>query len=131
MSESTKKVLVVDDDPDVLDQVTLTLQAIGCEVVQAGGVQEAEELLLSVRPDLAVVDLMMEKPDSGMGLCHQIRQLYPGTPIILLTAVQSATGLSFRASSPQPKSWVKADRILDKPVRPEDLRNEVRRLLGG
>ena len=127
---ASKKVLVVDDDPDILEQVALTLEAGGFEVVRSGGRKEAEELLLSVKPDLAVVDLMMEQADSGMVLCHHIKQLYPGTPIIILTAVQSATGLSFRPQSAQAKTWIKADAILDKPFRPEHLRNEVRRLVG-
>ncbi|MBN2339110.1 MAG: hypothetical protein JXP48_11275, partial [Acidobacteria bacterium] len=55
--------------------------------------------------------------------------LYPGTPLILLTAVAGATGLSFSALYPEARSWIQVDRILDKPVRPEQLRSEVRRLL--
>ncbi len=126
---ATKKVLIVDDDPDVLDQVALILEGAGHEVARAESAAEAEELLLSVRPDLAVVDVMMEHPDSGIKLCHDIRRLHPDAPIILLTAVHSATGLSFKSASPQAQSWIKADLILDKPVHPERLCNEVRRLL--
>ena len=126
---AVKKVLVVDDDPDILVQVALTLEAVGLEVVRAGSHKEAEEVLLSVKPDLAVVDLMLEQADSGMVLCHHIKQLYPGTPIIILTAVQSTTGLSFHPKLGQAKGWVKAEAVLDKPFRPEHLRNEARRLL--
>ena len=82
-----------------------------------------------MQPDLAVVDLMMEHKDSGLVLCQQIRRLFPGTPIIILTAVRGATGLSFDARNTQAKSWIQADSVMDKPVRPEYLRNEVRRLL--
>jgi CheY-like chemotaxis protein len=69
--------------------------------------------------------------DSGFVLCHNIKKLYPGTPVIILTAVQAATGLDFKARSAEAGSWVKADVLLDKPVRPEQLKAEVRRLLAG
>ena len=124
------KVIVVDDDPDVVDQLTLTLKGEGYEVHAGSSQQEAEELLLSVKPDLAILDLMMEQMDSGFVLCHYLKKLYPQTPVILLTAVTAATGLSYATASPEAQSWVKADRVLDKPVRPEQIRAEVRRLLG-
>ena len=124
-------VLVVDDDPDVVEQLAVTLKAEGCEVVCGASQQEAEEILLATRPDLAILDLMMEHMDSGFVVCHYLKKLYPDVPVILLTAVTSATGMSFAASSPEARSWVKAETILDKPVRPEQLKAEVRRLLAG
>ena len=123
------KVFVVDDDQDLLEQVSLILRADGYDVHAAQGQQEAEELLLSVIPDLAVIDLMMEQMDSGFVLCHNIKKLYPGTPVIILTAVQAATGLDFKARTDEAGSWIKADAVLDKPVRPEQLKAEVKRLL--
>lgn len=129
MSDKTK-VLVVDDDPDVVDQLTITLKAEGYEVFAGSSQQEAEELLLSVKPDVAILDLMMEQMDSGFVICHYLKKLYPSTPVILLTSVTAATGLSFGTASANAKTWVKADRVLDKPVRPEQIRSEVRRLLG-
>ncbi len=124
-----KKILVVDDDPDILDQVTATLTAAGYETLSAEGRTEAEEALLKARPDLAILDLMMEEKDSGFVLSYQVKKLYPDTPVILLTAVTGATGLSFAARSAEEQSWTKVDKILDKPVRPEQLKAEVRRLL--
>jgi len=124
-----KKILVVDDDIDLLEQVAFVLKADGFEVVKAQGQKEGEEALLTTIPDLAVLDLMMENLDSGFVLCHHIKRLYPGTPVILLTAVKSATGLDFSARSEDASSWVKADVVMDKPARPEQLRAEVRKLL--
>jgi len=126
---ASKTILVVDDDPDILEQLKLVLSGDGYEVVAAGSHQEAEELLVSMAPDLAIVDLMMEEKDSGFVLCHQIRKLHPNTAVIILTAVRAATGLSFEAQSPAARSWVQADCVIDKPVRPEFLRNKVRQLL--
>lgn len=123
------KILVADDDPDMVEQLTILLSSEGYQVVAAGGQVEAEELLMVHRPDLAIVDLMMEERDSGFILCHEIKRLYPGTPVILLTSVKAATGISFAATSAEQQSWVKADRLMDKPARPEQLKNEIRRLL--
>jgi CheY-like chemotaxis protein len=128
MSEP-KNILVVDDDIDLLQQVALILKTEGYRVTQAQGQKEGEEALLGTIPDLAVLDLMMEHMDSGFVLCHQVKRLFPDTPVILLTAVKAATGLDFQPQSLEAASWVKADVVLDKPVRPEQLKQEVRRLL--
>jgi CheY-like chemotaxis protein len=125
-----KKILVVDDDLDILERMTAILSGAGYEVVTAEGRVAAEEVMLKVKPDLAIFDLMMEEKDSGFVLSYQIKKLYPDTPVILLTAVTGATGLSFSAQDPESQSWVKADKWMDKPVRPEQLKAEIRRLLG-
>ena len=127
MSEK-RKILIADDDPDIVEQLSLTLGGT-FEVATASSQQEAEDVLLSFRPDLAIVDLMMEQTDSGFVLCHEIKRLYPETPVIVLTAVTAQTGISFDARSDEARSWIKADKILDKPVRPEQLRAEINRLL--
>jgi CheY-like chemotaxis protein len=127
--QEQKKILVVDDDIDLLEQVALILKADGYQVIQAQGQKEGEEALLTTVPDLAVLDLMMENMDSGFVLCHHVKRLFPETPVILLTAVKATTGLDFNPQSSEAASWVKADVLLDKPVRPEQLRQEVRRLL--
>jgi DNA-binding response OmpR family regulator len=124
-----KKILIVDDDPDLLDQLELELKKDQYEVVQAGGQVEAEDKLLKLKPDLAVIDLMMEEMDSGFVLCREIKKMYPGTPVIILTAVTATTGMSFSARSPEERAWINADLMIDKPARPEMLRHEVRRLL--
>jgi len=127
--QEQKKILVVDDDIDMLEQVAMILKAEGYQVIQAQGQKEGEEALLTAIPDLAVLDLMMENMDSGFVLCHHVKRLFPETPVILLTAVKATTGLDFHPQSDDAASWVKADVIMDKPVRPEQLKQEVRRLL--
>lgn len=124
-----KKILVVDDDSDLLEQMTAILIAAHYEVIAAEGQAAAEDAILKSRPDLAILDLMMEEKDSGFVLSHQIKKLYPQMPVILLTAVTGATGLSFSARHMEEQSWIKVDKIMDKPVRPEQLKAEIRRLL--
>lgn len=128
-AQGTKRVLIVDDDPDVLDQVQMSLEAGGFNVVRAESRQEAEDWLTEQSPDLAVVDLMMETADAGFTLCHHLKKKYPGTPIIVLTSVSSETGVDFDAVTADERAWIKADVLLDKPIRGEQLMREVDRLL--
>ena len=125
-----KNILVVDDDIDLLEQVSMILKKEGYRVISAQGQKEGEEALLTAVPDLAVLDLMMENMDSGFVLCHHVKKRNPKTPVILVTAVTSETGMEFENSSGDERSWIKADAILTKPVRGEQLRREIDRLLG-
>ncbi|MFA6110340.1 MAG: response regulator [Candidatus Latescibacterota bacterium] len=131
MSDGKNKILIVDDDADQVAILAIELQSAGYEVVTAGGEEAAEELLMGIRPDLAIVDLMMENMDSGFVLSHRIKQLYPETPVIILTGVAAETRLDFDFAATGEQSWVKADAWIDKPVRSEQLRGEVTRLLKG
>ena len=125
-----KTILVVDDDLDILDQYALLLKADGFNVVQASSVAEAEEAILTVRPDLAILDLMMEEKDAGFVLCTQLKRLYSDLPVIIVSNVTPITGLDFRPRNAEEQSWVRADAMLNKPIVAARLRTEIRRLLG-
>ena len=128
-TESKKTVLLVDDDPDFLLQERTYLEKAGFEVVTAVGHRQAEEVLARLEPDLAVVDLMMETPDAGFTLCYHLRKQYPNLPVILVTSVNQETGLDFATSTAAERSWIKADAMLSKPIRFEQLQREIDRLL--
>ncbi len=121
-------ILLVDDDIDFLAQQKLQLEAAGYDVRTAESQADAEQLLQSLAPDIAVLDLMMENMDGGFALCHHIKKKDPSTPVILCTAVASETSLQFDAATDEERSWVKADVLLAKPVRFEQLRQEIERL---
>jgi CheY-like chemotaxis protein len=123
------KILVVDDDLDVLDQLSLILKSANYAVQTAESQADAEALLASFQPDVAIVDLMLETMDSGFVLAYRIKQRYPRTGVIILTAVTSETGLDFDLDTAAEKQWVKADALLDKPVRAEQIKAEIARLL--
>ncbi len=127
--KNTARVLVVDDDPDFRDQMVLQLQAAGYDVTSAPGQAEAEKLLDDVQPHIAIIDLMMEHVDGGFALCYHIKKRLPDTPVIIVTGVASETGLEFDAATEEERSWVKADALLAKPVRFEQLQREIERLL--
>lgn len=130
MTAEPLHVLVVDDSEDFRDQTAWRLEAAGHRVTTASGLKAALEFLAGSRPDIAVVDLMMEHPDSGFTLCHRLKALAPPVPVILVTSVARETGFEFDAQTRDERSWVKADAILDKPVLPEQLEREIRRLAG-
>lgn len=124
-----KTILVVDDDLDILEQYALLLRGDGFSVVQASSVAEAEEAILTVRPDLAILDLMMDDKDAGFVLCNQLKRLYRDLPVVIVSNVTPITGLDFRPRNAEEQSWVRADAILSKPIVAERLRSELRRLL--
>lgn len=122
-------VLLVDDDDDFLFQQKLQLEKAGFDVIAAQGQGPAEEILERQRPDVAVLDVMMENPDAGFVLCHHIRKKYPSIPVILVTSVNSETGMDFDMATEEDRAWIKADALLAKPIRFEQLRGEIQRLL--
>jgi CheY-like chemotaxis protein len=122
-------VLVVDDDEDFRSQLVVQLEAAGFQVVAVDGESKAAEALQTLRPDLAVVDLMMEHPDGGFALSYRLKKLVPPVPVIMVTGVTSETGLDFSSTSDSERSWVKVDAMLSKPVRFEQLQREIDRLL--
>jgi CheY-like chemotaxis protein len=130
-SAAAKTILLVDDDFDFIQQHKIQLEKAGFTVITAESQRRAEEMLAQTRPDLAIVDLMMEYKDSGFALCYHIKKKDPSIPVILVTAVTSETGLEFDAATEEERSWVKADAMLAKPLRFEQLLWEIQQLLKG
>jgi two-component system, OmpR family, response regulator len=122
-------VLLVDDDEDFLFQQRTRLQDAGFDVLTAQGQMQAESILAERHPDVAVVDVMMEDPDGGFVLCHHIHQKKPPIPVVLVTSVNSETGMDFGIATEEDRDWIKADALLSKPIRFEQLRGEIDRLL--
>jgi two-component system alkaline phosphatase synthesis response regulator PhoP len=129
MNKSNFTILVADDDPDYLFQTINSLERSGYRTVAVESQSEAELYISKFRPDLAIFDLMMENDDSGFILCYKIKKKYPEVPVIIATAVSHETGLSFSLDSEHEKSWIRADRYLEKSIRAEQLDQEIMKLL--
>jgi CheY-like chemotaxis protein len=129
MKKSDFTILVADDDPDYLFQTVFNLEKAGYKTMAVESQSEAEAVISKFKPSLAIFDLMMESDDSGFILCYKIKKKYPDVPVILATAVSRETGMSFSLDSGKEKSWIKADRYLEKGIRPEQLDQEVMKLL--
>lgn len=124
MSESDSGVIVVaDDDADILDLVSLTLERAGHVVHRARDGEEALELVRSERPDVAVLDVAMPKLD-GVELTRRLRS-DPDTSavrIVLLTArVQERDTDAGIAAG--------AHEYIRKPFSPQDLQERIAALL--
>jgi len=124
-----KTILVADDDVDYLEQIKLQVKEFGFDVITAGSQKEAEKLMCEQRPDLALFDLMMENQDSGFILTYKFKKLYPEVPVIIATAVTAETGLVFNIENSDDKNWIRADKYLEKGLRPDQLHREINKLL--
>ncbi len=130
MTDKNKiRILVVEDDPDMMDQMKIYLEGEDYEVVAASTQKEAEPLIKPGAFSAAVLDLMMENPDSGFVLSHKIKKLDPKIPVVIVTSVTKETGFYFDKAH-DPKSWIKADAIIHKELRFEQLKAELKRLMG-
>jgi two-component system, OmpR family, response regulator len=127
--ETKKNILLVDDDYDQLLQMKMHLESAGFATFLAENSREGEDYIRANKPDLAIVDLMMENMDSGFVLSYKIKAKYPDVPVIIATAVSAETGLNFGLESVEEKHWIKADKYLDKGIRPDQLIREVNKLL--
>ncbi len=85
------KILVVDDDPDILDMLTMVLESQDYQVVTARDGIEALANLKAEEPDLLILDLLMPKMD-GFAVCKELQDprwsKFKNTPILILTSVR-------------------------------------------
>ena len=118
-----ERVLVIDDDPDFCASCVAVLGQDGYEVRVAQSSAEGLSALREQRPDLVVLDVMMEQADSGFRLAEAVAREYPGLPVLLLTAIADAAAQVFDLSQ------LPVSEIVSKPMRTDALRTTVRRLL--
>ena len=124
-----KSVLVVDDDIDIVEQVSCIVTSSGHQVTTAFNRQEAEEILKTMTVDLAIIDMMMEDLHSGCLLCREIKRLHPGTMVIVLTSLADPAGFDVPADPAHVYSILQCDEFIRKPVPPRQLKYLVDRLL--
>ena len=119
----TKKVLIVDDEPNIVLSVEFLMQREGHEVATAGDGQEALDMLAETRPDLMVLDVMMPRKN-GFEVCEAVRgdAQFARLPILMLTAkgreAEMKKGLSLGA-----------DAYITKPFSTHELVAKVNELL--
>lgn len=122
-----KKVLLVDDDRDFLEMHTAVLEHRGYEVITARNANECMAKLEEVKPDIVILDVMMEQFDSGFKASEKIKKIHKDLPVMLLTSIGAQTNLDF-SSSEDVLKVSGADILLDKPVSPKVLIDEIERL---
>lgn len=122
----SKKVLIIDDDFDLVEAMRVTLEAADYEVIDAQDGNKGLEKLRAERPDLVLLDVMMAQIDEGFHVAYQIRndESIKDTPIVILTAVGTQTGFHFDPSKDE--DFLPVDAYLEKPVNPQKLVDVVR-----
>ena len=118
------RIVIIDDDADILDASSLILTSNGYEVITADNPDDGYKIVKENSPDLIILDVMMNEPDDGFFLAQRFRKENIKIPIIMYTSVSKATGLNFGVSEIVP-----VDEFVEKPVSPEELISKVKKLL--
>lgn len=105
------KIAIIDDDPDIVEALSLLLESKGYIVLTASNIESGTMLIENAKPDLILLDVMMEEPDDGFYLANKLRKKGLKEPIILLTSVSKSIGFEFGAGETLP-----IDDFLEKPV---------------
>ena len=124
------KILLVDDDIDFVFIQKAFLEKEGFQVITAGDKFAGFERARAEKPDLAILDVMMTTDQEGLEMAREMRKdpQLKDIPIIMLTSVDSVMGLNLKEMANDPK-WLPVDSYLEKPVQPQKLLDEIKRLL--
>jgi CheY-like chemotaxis protein len=120
-----KKILVVDDDPDVIEASTLVLEKAGYVVVSANSHMAGMVAVMSEKPDLIVLDVMMDEPDDGFHLAQNLRADGVETPIVMMSSIGRVSGFAFGVDN----ELLPVNAFIEKPAPPEKLLQQVNQLL--
>ncbi|MGQ9840868.1 MAG: hydrogenase maturation protease [Anaerolineae bacterium] len=126
-------ILIVDDDPDMVEALRMPLEAHGYSVAHAASGRVALNMIPELRPDLIILDVMMETTTEGFQLSLALRSpdprspyaAYRDIPILMLTSIHATTPLRF---SPD-QDYLLVDVFIDKPVDPDKLIAKIAELL--
>ena len=124
-------ILVIDDDPNFVTLMTSMLESKGYKVEAAYNRQEAMEKLGRFKPDVILLDIMMEKVTDGFDICYKLKhdRELKKIPVLAVSAINKEFGFKF---SPEiDGEYFEADDLMEKPVKPTELLERVEKLLKG
>jgi CheY-like chemotaxis protein len=129
------KILVIDDDPDVVELMRIALEANGYEVHSASNGTEGLRAVKTIRPDLIILDVMMDTTTEGFQVSYQLRSHDPDSayrqfstiPIIMLTGISQKMKMKF--SIQRDGDYLPVDEFLEKPIQLDPLLEMIRKLL--
>lgn len=119
------QVLVIDDDPQIVEAVELILEKEGHHVRSASSAAEGAATLAGCEPDVVILDVMMEQENSGLALARKLRRSGFTRPIILMTSLGRVTGFDYGRN----EDFTPVDVFLEKPVSAKTLAEKVREVL--
>ena len=129
------KILVIDDDPDLVESMRITLEANDYQVFSAGNGPEGLSLTKEVFPDLIILDVMMDSITEGFQVSRQLRsrdpqseyRAYSKVPILMLTGISEKMHMKF--SPEEDEDYLPVDEFMEKPIRFETLLEKVKTLI--
>lgn len=129
--KQTPRILIIDDDVDYVNTTKMILETKSYEILVAHDKDSGMKIIESQRPDLIILDVMMNRLSDGFKLCYQLKHdpEYKKIPVIIVTAVTQETGLRF--SPKTDGEYLEAEDLMSKPVKPDDLLERVENLLAG
>jgi len=124
-----KKILMVDDDAEFLLANKALIESAGYAVITASDANSGIKLAKDEYPHLVILDVMMATDTEGFQVSRRLRDFpeLEKLPVILLTGIRKAMGIS-NPIKPDEK-WLPVCTVMDKPVEPEILLAEIKRLL--
>lgn len=124
-----KKIMIIDDDIDLVETMRITLESDNYEVIDAQEGQKGLEILKREKPDLLILDVMMGTLDEGFHIAYQIRndEEIKDIPILMITAVGAQTGFKFDMQ--RDEDFLPVNEFIEKPVNPKVLLDTVKRNL--
>ena len=120
-----ERILVVDDERNIVELIKYNLEKEGYEVICAYDGIEAVNVARQDRPDLIILDIMLEEADDGVILAQELRRKGCAMPILLLTAISRITRHHYGPHD----ELLPVNDCLEKPTQPETLIATVQRLL--
>jgi len=129
VTTEARRILIVDDDADFVAATRAVLVGAGYEVADCTRAADALVRMNEFRPDLLILDVMMETGTAGFHVSYQVRRdpHWAKTPILMVTAIHQTTPLRF---SPETDGeYLPVEKLLDKPVPADVLLVEVAHLL--
>jgi DNA-binding response OmpR family regulator len=130
---ANEKILIIDDDDDLVHALRLPLEAAGYRVARAAGGNEGLQLVKDFKPDLIILDVMMDTTTEGFHVSLTLRSPEPQSeykefsqvPILMLTSIHATTTLRFGPD----KDYLPVDTFIEKPIEPAELLKKVREYL--
>jgi two-component system alkaline phosphatase synthesis response regulator PhoP len=130
MAERKRKILIVDDDPDILAAIGAVLEARNYEVATARDGEEGLARLKEEKPDLMILDLLMPRKD-GFAVCKELKDprwsKYSDMPILMLTSIREE--VSRRRYELETGLSLDVDDYVEKPIDPFLLVERVENLM--
>jgi len=125
-----EKILIIDDDEDLVHAMRLPLEASGYKVFHAANGDEGLKKVKEAKPDLIILDVMMDTTTAGFQVSLTLRSpdasseyaAFRQVPILMLTAIHTTTPLRFAPD----RDYLPVDAFIEKPVEPEELLKQIR-----